>query len=191
MLRCVRTGLRGRAVGPRGSGISILAVGLALIWLSSGSPGANAGGGDPDCDFVPPGSLCDDTDNNPCTRAACNLIGNCDQDFFLLVGQSCPDTDGNECTAAACDASGNCDQNEPDDSLCDDGDACTTDSCDPSTGACSHGDACDDGNPCTSEACGSTGCFHFPSLRCFDGDPCTTDSCDPSTGACSHTVICQ
>jgi hypothetical protein len=41
---------------------------------------------------------------------------------------------------------------------CDDGDACTLDACDPSTG-CTHSTACDDGDPCTeADVCGGGIC---------------------------------
>jgi len=48
---------------------------------------------------------------------------------------------------------------------CDDGNGCTSDWCDPGSGACKHGDACDDGNKCTTDYCvgWSTGyhCVHL------------------------------
>ena len=100
---------------------------------------------------------------------------------------------------------------------CDDGDACTEDYCDPSTGECQHSQmSCDDGISCTSDGCDSeTGCIHTPNdslcddgnactadvcdaetgcsnvpISCDDGDPCTNDSCNPSTG-CQHVNTCQ
>jgi hypothetical protein len=50
----------------------------------------------------------------------------------------------------------------PEPVVCDDGDACTGDSCDPGTGEC----------------------VSTPGFDCDDGDLCTDDSCDPETGAC-------
>lgn len=50
---------------------------------------------------------------------------------------------------------------------CDDGDACTFDSCGPMTGACLHGEPMD----------------------CDDGDVCTDDSCDPATVECRNVVV--
>ncbi len=56
---------------------------------------------------------------------------------------------------------------------------------------------CDDGNPCTTDTCDpSSGCrFENNSLACADdGDPCTNDVCSagvcthPSSGACSPTA---
>ncbi len=73
-------------------------------------------------------------------------------------------------------------------SNCDDGDACTDDSCDPITG-CQHTPVlCDDGDPCTTDFCDPvTGCQHVP-IDCDDGDPNTIDGCDPVSG-CYHIPI--
>jgi len=75
---------------------------------------------------------------------------------------------------------------------CDDGDACTDDSCDPATGACVHTPNfnCDDSDACTDDACDpATGaCVHTPNFNCDDSDACTDDSCDPATGTCVHTL---
>lgn len=71
--------------------------------------------------------------------------------------------------------------------FCDDGDACTTDSCaDPSTGRCAHAPrVCDDANPCTLDSCdAATGCVPTPlpvGTACDDGNACTAgDACDAS-----------
>ena len=70
----------------------------------------------------------------------------------------------------------------------DDGDVCTTDVCDSSTGSISHTPTnTDDGNACTLDGCdSSTGVFHTP-VSTDDGDACTTDACDSSTGSITHT----
>ncbi len=74
---------------------------------------------------------------------------------------------------------------------CDDGDGCTTDKCDPATGACSHigGLNCDDANPCTIDSCDSIlGCLHVNvnnGIQCNDNNLCTLgDVCsiDPTDG---------
>jgi hypothetical protein len=90
---------------------------------------------------------------------------------------------------------------------CDDGNACTINSCDPVKGCvnipknCSDGNAttfdycyegtcvhtqtsCDDGNSCTVDTFNGIGCVHTPS-NCDDGNNCTVDSCDPTKG-CVH-----
>jgi hypothetical protein len=98
--------------------------------------------------------------------------------------------DGNACTADSCDpATGEC-ANVPTD--CDDGDPCTIDSCDPATGQCGHVPAaCDDGDACTTDSCDpATGeCGHVPAV-CDDGYACTADSCDPATGECVFEDLC-
>lgn len=90
--------------------------------------------------------------------------------------------------------------------LCEDGNPCTLDACDPASG-CSHApqlDAtpaeCDDGDPCTTDGCGALGCVHEPAADpagCDDGDPCTTESCGPKgceyapvEGCCSESAPC-
>ena len=72
----------------------------------------------------------------------------------------------------------------------DDGNACTTDACDTSTGAITHtGVNTDDGNACTTDGCDtSTGVFHTP-VSTDDGNACTTDACDTSTGAITHAPV--
>jgi len=71
---------------------------------------------------------------------------------------------------------------------CDDGNACTADSC--SAGECVHvAISCDDGDACTADTCDpATGCSHA-TFSCDDNNPCTTDTCDPDTG-CVHSGNC-
>jgi hypothetical protein len=95
--------------------------------------------------------------------------------------------DGDACTDDACDpATGECVFTPNID--CDDGDACTDDSCDPATGLCVNTPNvdCDDGDACTDDSCDpATGlCVNTPNIDCDDGDVCTDDSCDPATGEC-------
>lgn len=75
---------------------------------------------------------------------------------------------------------------------CDDGNACTHDSCDDVTGQCVHElVVCNDGNACTVDVClPAFGC-DFVAVDCDDGDSCTVDSCNPTTGQCqSHSTPC-
>ena len=75
---------------------------------------------------------------------------------------------------------------------CDDGRACTTDTC--NAGYCSHpnapnGTACPDGNICNGpEACLSGSCRPGTPPVVDDGNPCTADVCDPFQGV-THTPI--
>ncbi len=52
------------------------------------------------------------------------------------------------------------------------------------------GSVCDDGNPCTTDICNPDGTCANPPTNCDDGNVCTTDSCDPVTGDCVNTQIC-
>lgn len=66
---------------------------------------------------------------------------------------------------------------------CDDGNVCNgSETC--VGGSCQAGTPlnCNDGNACTTDSCNtSTGCVNTP-INCDDGDPCTADSCDPGSG---------
>jgi len=73
---------------------------------------------------------------------------------------------------------------------CDDGNACTADTCDPATGWCTHtAISCDDDNSCTRDTCSfMIGCFHtgMGGIECDDHDECTLpDTCvvTPDGGA--------
>jgi len=72
--------------------------------------------------------------------------------------------------------------------MCDDKDACTTDSC--AKGACAHEPVnLDDNDACTTDACDpETGVSHA-AITCDDGDVCTADSCDPTKGCTAAPVI--
>jgi hypothetical protein len=102
---------------------------------------------------------------------------------------------------------------------CDDGDACTFDRCDPTTGQCLHESApstgapvpscssiadCDDGNPCTNDTCETVSegcgvgpmsmCYHTPILGCGSCEATCNDN-DPCTrdsctdNACLHEAL--
>ncbi len=72
---------------------------------------------------------------------------------------------------------------------CNDGNACTTDSC-TATLECesvANNASCDDGNACTTnDACSDGQCEGGPQLVCNDGNVCTTDDCNAATG-CTTT----
>jgi hypothetical protein len=79
-------------------------------------------------------------------------------------------------------------------SLCDDGDACTSDTC-LANGQCGHAPVnCDDGNACTTDLCQqATGCLNVPAqgpcpASCDDGNACTSaDTC--TDGQCKGTAV--
>ncbi|NMC71006.1 MAG: hypothetical protein GYA57_13210 [Myxococcales bacterium] len=76
---------------------------------------------------------------------------------------------------------------------CDDGIACTVDSCDPATSTCVFAPddaACDDGDACNGvEVCAAgVGCESGVPVDCDDRVACTTDTCDPADGSCDHVA---
>ena len=71
--------------------------------------------------------------------------------------------------------------------LCDDGDACTADSCD-ATGACHHAPVnCDDGNACTLDSCRNGVCVNEP-RDCSVADRCLAGFCD-ANGDCATAPV--
>ncbi|MDI7269166.1 MAG: hypothetical protein QME96_14345, partial [Myxococcota bacterium] len=150
------------------------------------------------CDS-PPATGCF-ASSGTCTDGACTYIG-------LPDGASCADGDacnGDEiCRGGACTAGISL--------VCDDGNPCTTDTCDSLTGCRSEAvpddlGCPDDGNVCTADACLGGMCVHpaapdglscsslttcqgtcrsgacLGGVNCDDEDPCTIESCDELTG---------
>ena len=126
------------------------------------------------------GSLC--TTGDSCTAGVC------------VAGAKLACEDGNSCTANNCDAKKGC-QYVPIPGACDaDGSACTVgDQC--AGGVCVAGKAkvCDDGNPCTADACDpKTGvCSAKPvagpcedGSGCTSGDHCASGVCQPGIFTC-------
>jgi hypothetical protein len=76
----------------------------------------------------------------------------------------------------------------------DDGNPCTNDACDPSTGVVTHtpitdGTTCDDGSLCTeNDVCTNGTCAGTLKLI-NDSNVCTTDACDPITGNITHIPV--
>jgi hypothetical protein len=190
------------------------------------------------------GDVCLVSDENPCTEpeGTCSAAGACEPTLIegccltdaecddgnlcdgadFCVDNSCVSGKAVECPAHdACvlsvclPATGACTQEEVD---CDDGDACTVDSCDSGHGCeharlknCCLSDAdCDDGDSCTQDTCNGNRCENTPTAEhvacfeltgceldgtgiyedvdCDDGDHCTADSCDES-GACLNEPV--
>jgi hypothetical protein len=114
------------------------------------------------------------------------------------VGESCDD--GDPCTPQDICTDGVCVvvQDAPA-SDCDDGIACTVDSCSAATGdpvtGCLHtpqDTACDDGVACTLDQCDpAQGCAHLTNdSDCADVDACTDDACTPG-GCVSTPSVCD
>ncbi len=159
--------------------------------------------------FVASDSDCDDgnacTENDSCVDGAC--VGDavvCDEPGTCQVGicdpvEGCVYTfeegleceDGNACTEGdTCKGLG-CSPGSI--VVCNDGNECTLDVCDPSEGCTGipveDGTPCDDGNQCGfGDTCGEGICKPGPeALMCDDGDPCTLDKCLPAEG-CTATI---
>ncbi len=127
---------------------------------------------------------CDD--GNACTADSCDTAsGNCL--FKPLVGDKCDD--GNACTTKdACDKDGKCAGGAK--LVCEDGNQCTDDPCDPAKGCADKiltKKPCNDGSVCTkTDTCDGAGKCVGTALSCDDGNPCTDDSCDKLKG-CQKT----
>ena len=104
---------------------------------------------------------------------------------FKLIGEArtidCDD--GNACTTDTCKA-GTCIHTAV---TCDDGSACTEDTCDSAAGCTFTAISCDDGNACTNDSCDPSGGCVYETVTCDDSNACTTDSCEPATG-CQHSA---
>ncbi|NNK05694.1 MAG: hypothetical protein HKP50_00105 [Myxococcales bacterium] len=80
-----------------------------------------------------------------------------------------------------------------DDVDCDDGNECTDDECDLTSGECINapvqdGTACDEGTG----MCSAGQCVEIDlcmDVDCDDGNECTVDACDPSSGECSNEPV--
>ncbi|MBT9556014.1 MAG: hypothetical protein IV100_08300 [Myxococcales bacterium] len=131
------------------------------------------------CELTPGAAPpCEDGDS-ACVDSSCDpLTGECLLDVH--AGAECDD--GDPCSLVdRCSASGTC-VGEP--KICDDGIACTLDTCiDTGDGACKFvaSDAfCEDGSPCSVNTCDAdVGCKSSVSKDpCDDGNPCTiADAC--------------
>jgi hypothetical protein len=124
-------------------------------------------------------------------------------------GTVCP---GDACNTPVCRA-GQCGTTAV---VCNDNDACTTDTCEPAIGCVFTPIDCDSGNVCFFDFCDSaSGCVHLPlagvqcgqepchersecdaagacvpgaEINCDDGNECTEDACGPM-GTCLNTPI--
>ncbi|MSQ82575.1 MAG: hypothetical protein EXR77_06610 [Myxococcales bacterium] len=152
------------------------------------------------------GSLCPDSDacttKETCTGGKCASqavdcpdaatacqIETCDASSgcgFALSkdGTSCDD--GDACSSGDTCAAGKCSSKPV---VCDDTNACTSDSCDGSSGKCAFAvlasGSCDDGNLCTiTDVCAKGSCSGSAKI-CDDGLVCTADACDTKAGGCA------
>ena len=139
---------------------------------------------------------CDVDDGNSCTYPACTKQAGCSQanqpQSHECAAARCEN--GDYYPAVSCDGAGNCPDQVPVD--CDDGNPCTSDSCDPVVGCVNTADTsvvCHSGYCDTLLWYGETNCSAGGSCPsqvvtqdCDDGEICTVDACDPATG-CDNT----
>jgi hypothetical protein len=138
---------------------------------------------------------CDDGD--PCSLDTCDSEAGCKHP--PAPGAACDD--GDACTVEDVCTENGC-AGQP--VVCDDGNPCTHDSCDPATGLCtsdpSEDAQCDDGDQCTlGDHCVQGACVGTDEVLCDDGNPCTDDTCDPADGcvvefnsaACDDGNLCS
>lgn len=116
-------------------------------------------------------------------NAPCNEA-QCVEGVCTAISSARQCDDGNACTQDTCSPTLGCVYTPNDGAPCDDSEPCTAD--DTCTGQiCTGGPTnCDDGNVCTVDACqAGTGCVNKTiSDNCTDGNPCTDDGCDPQLG---------
>ena len=139
-------------------------------------------GTDDDCDgLIDEGPdnkthMCED--GNLCTVESCNATGDCQH--TPKTGADC--FDGSVCTVNDVCVNKTCTSGQF--QKCTDGDPCTSDSCNPSSGCVftdisSGPGSCEDGNVCTEkDFCEKGACKSGALKTCNDGNDCTLDACD-------------
>ncbi len=131
---------------------------------------------------------CDASGDTTCAKNLCNKISGVCSYVAQSEGGTC-DADGSVCTDKDVCKLGDCAPGAAVD--CDDGQPCTTDSCDKVEG-CVHThntNACNDGSLCTvGDACAGGVCVPGAKTTCDDSNPCTVDTCNASTGFCNFAI---
>lgn len=135
--------------------------------------GTCTGGGANSCD-----------DENDCTADSCKEANDSCTNTKVSNGSACDD--GNACTADDTCGNGVCQGGT--ETVCEDDNLCTDNTCNPENGECVFVDntaPCDDGQFCTAgDACSLGACVGGTASGCDDGDACTVDTCDEETDSC-------
>ena len=128
--------------------------------------------------------VCDTKGDGDCTQDVCNkATGKCGY-VPINEGKQC-DADGTVCTPADICAGGKCVAGPL--LNCNDGNPCTTDSCNALSGCkfSVNSSPCSDGNACTiGDVCKNSACVAGIATVCTDGNSCTDDTCDGVGGGC-------
>ncbi len=141
-------------------------------------------------DSCAPGAGCTHTarscdDGNACTTDACDKVKGCTHAPVVC-------DDKRSCTHNLCNVTAGGGEKAgctfPLKPVCNDGSACTTDTCEADS-SCKHTKVdCDDKSACTVDTCDkSAGCKH-KSVTCNDHQPCTLDTCNKVKG-CVFTAL--
>ncbi len=143
-------------------------------------------GVDNDCDGITDEDTCDD--NKGCTVDSCDATAGC-QNLPAADGLDC-DADGTVCTEKDICKGGKCQYGAL--KKCDDGNPCTTNSCDKTKGcltAANDGAVCKDNNPCTENGvCKGGTCTPGIQKVCKSDNQCVLAKCDVVTGNCAYAA---
>ena len=128
-------------------------------------------------------------DGSVCTVDGCDSKTGACTKTPVKAGTVC--TDGSVCTKGDACTEGVCVPGKAVD--CDDGIACTKDSCDKLKGCLyevTDAAPCEDGDKCTEgDVCKGKVCIKGKAKVCDDGKTCTTDACDKVTGNCTTKAV--
>ena len=124
-------------------------------------------------------------DGEPCTDDSCHKLSGC-----VFTDNDAPCNDDSACTVSDTCAGGVC--ADASELACNDQNACTTDSCDPSVGCVFTDNAllCDDGQTCTANSvCANGACSGGESVcECTDNADCGAFE---DGNACNGTLFCE
>ena len=118
---------------------------------------------------------------NPCSRSSC-INGECGP----LRATNC--SDGDACTDDGCNPNTGCFHTPtcPSDGLaCNGEEFCARF---PFAMCLRTAPDCNDGNACTIDSCAEPGGCRHVALNCADGDQCTRDTCDPNAGCVNEAI---